>query len=309
MSTIEDKKLQDPGFGAKYYKPSGRMINKDGSFNVRRSGASPFINAYQFLIDLNWIPFLSIVFLFFCLINLFFAGIYCALGAENFNGIRFDHFFTDSLFFSAQTLTTVGYGAISPVSILANFISSFEAFVGLLFFAMATGMLYGRFSKPNAKVKFSDKILVSPYQEGRALMFRVVNARNTQLSDMHCRVIYSFMEEQDGVYNRSYFNLKLERDTVMFFPLSWTLVHKLDEDSPFKPYSLEELHVKSMELMILMTGYDDTFNQTVNARYSYTSKEIVMNASFDRIFYTKEDGVVEVQVDKVGQYTQLEADG
>ena len=94
MSTItEDKKLQDPGFGAKYFKPSGRMVNKDGSFNVRRSGVSPFINSYQFLINLKWIPFLSIIFLVFLLINLAFALVYFFLGPNNFVGVKFQHFF------------------------------------------------------------------------------------------------------------------------------------------------------------------------------------------------------------------------
>lgn len=302
---MEDKKLQDPGFGAKYFKPSGRMINKDGSFNVRRSGVSPFINSYQFLINLKWIPFLLIIFLVFVLINLVFSVVYYFLGSDSFNGVQFQYFFIDVFFFSTQTMTTVGYGSISPSGVLANIVSAFEAFIGLLFFAMSTGMLYGRFSKPNAKVMFSDRILVSPYLDGRALMFRVVNARDTQLSDMNCRVIYSFMEEKDGVFNRSYYDLKLERDSVMFFPLSWTLVHKLDVESPFKPYSLEELHLKSMELMILMTGYDDTFNQTVNARYSYTSKEIILDATFDRIFFTKEDGTVEVEVDKINDFKKV----
>ncbi len=302
---MEEEKMQDPGFGAKYYRPLGRMINKDGSFNVKRTGVSPFINGYQFLIDIKLVYFFGIILFLFVLFNLFFAAIYFGLGKGNFKGIGDDYTFLDVFFFSAQTLTTVGYGAITPSSILSNFISSFEAFIGLLFFAMATGLLYGRFSKPNAKIKYSDKILVSPYQEGRALMFRIVNARSTQLSDMKVRVIYSFMEKENGEYNRNYFNLNLVRDTVMFFPLSWTLVHVLDDESPFKPYSLEELHQKSTELMILVTGYDDTFDQIVTSRYSYTSSEIELNATFDRIFQSKEDGIVVIEVDKVGDFTSV----
>ena len=207
-----DKKIQDPGFGAKYYKATERLVNKDGSFNVKRTGASPFVNSYQFMIKLNWISFLGMVFLLYIGMNLFFAGFFFILGPNHFIGMNEDRYFLQMLFFSTQTLTTVGYGAISPVSVFANFLSSFESFVGLLFFAMATGLLYGRFSKPNAKIKFSDSLLVSPYQEGRALMFRLVNTRSTQLSEMKAKMIYSFMEEEDGLLKRNYYNMKLDQE-------------------------------------------------------------------------------------------------
>lgn len=301
-----DKKLQDPGFGAKYYKPTNRLVNRDGSFNIKRNGVSPFVNSYQFLINLRWMSFLGIVFLLFVGLNVVFAAIYACFGTDHFTGVGEDRFFLQVLFFSSQTLTTVGYGAISPISIIVNFISSFESFVGLLFFSMATGLLYGRFSKPNAKVHFSRNLLVSPYQTGRALMFRIVNARNTQLSEMKVQMIYSFMEEENGAYERKYYDLQLERDTVMLFPLSWTLVHKLDDESPFRQYSLEHLKEKHVELLVLVTGFDDTFNQNVTARYSYTAEDIIQKAKFDRIFHSNNDGQVEVDVDKISQYSSAE---
>lgn len=298
-----NKKLQDPGFGAQYYKPTNRLVNRDGSFNVRRNGVSPFVNAYQFLINLKWMPFLGMVFLMYVTMNLLFAVVYYSLGTKHFTGIEEEYRFLEVFFFSTQTLTTVGYGAISPNSTWANSISAFESFVGLLFFAMATGLLYGRFSKPNAKIRFSENLLVSPYKEGRALMFRLVNARSTQLSEMTARMIYSFMEEENGVFERKYFDLKLERETVLLFPLSWTIVHELNEKSPFKAYSLEQLKEKHIELLVLVTGFDDTFNQTVTARYSYTAEDIVLQAKFDRIFYSNSKGEVEVDVDKINKHS------
>ena len=305
-ASTSNKKLLDPGFGAKYYKPTNRLVNRDGSFNVSRKGVSPFVNAYQFLINLKWGPFLGLVFLMYVVLNTVFALVYYSLDTKHFVGVGEERHFLEVFFFSTQTLTTVGYGAISPNSTWANVISSAESFVGLLFFAMATGLLYGRFSKPNAKIRFSNNLLVSPYKDGRALMFRLVNARSTQLSEMTARMIYSFMEEEGGVYERKYFDLKLERDTVMLFPLSWTLVHKLDDKSPFKEYSLEQLKDKHVELMVLVTGFDDTFNQTVTARYSYTADDIVLKAKFDRIFYSNNKGEVEIEVDKISQHSPAE---
>lgn len=300
-----DKKIQDPGFGAKYYKATERLVNRDGSFNVKRTGASPFVNSYQFMIKLKWIPFLGMVFFVYALMNLFFACLFFTLGPNHFIGMNEDRYFLQMLFFSTQTLTTVGYGAISPVSILANFLSSFESFVGLLFFAMATGLLYGRFSKPNAKIRFSENLLVSPFEGGRALMFRMVNTRSTQLSEMKARMIYSFMEEEDGLLKRNYYNIELERDSVLLFPLSWTLVHKLDDKSPFKRYNLEELKEKHVELMVMVTGFDDTFSQMVSTRFSYTADDIVLGAKFDRIFFTNDSGEVEVEVNKIGNYSKV----
>lgn len=301
-----NKKLQDPGFGAKYYKPTNRLVNRDGSFNVRRNGVSPFVNSYQFLINLKWMPFLGMAFLMYISLNIVFALLYYCFGANHFTGVGEERFFLQVFFFSTQTLTTVGYGAISPESTLANLSSSFESFVGLLFFSMVTGLLYGRFSKPNARVHFSRNMLVSPYNEGRALMFRIVNARSTQLSEMKVRMIYSFMEEDKGVYERKYYDMKLERDSVLLFPLSWTLVHSLDDKSPFKKYSLEELKEKHVELLVLVTGFDDSFNQTVTARYSYTAEDIVLKAKFEHMFHSNNDGEVEIDVDKISEYSSAE---
>ena len=136
-------------------------------------------------------------------------------------------------------------------------------------------------------------------------MFRMVNTRDTQLSEMKARMIYSFMEEDNGVYERKYFDLKLERDTVMLFPLSWTLVHALDDESPFKQYTLDQLKEKHVELLVLVSGFDDTFNQTVHARFSYTADDIVLEAKFNRIFHSNKDGEVEIEVDKINDYANV----
>jgi inward rectifier potassium channel len=165
--------------------------------------------------------------------------------------------FLYSFYFSTQTFTTVGYGSISPQSHTASLIASFEAMVGLMGFAFATGLLYGRFSRPTASILFSDKILVSPYREGQdALMFRIVNTRSSQLVNLHVTVIANWFERG----KRRYASVDLERDFVTLFPLNWTIVHPLSEESPVWDILNQGLKNCDPEFMIIINGYDDTFS-------------------------------------------------
>ena len=302
----KNQQIQDPGFGAKFYRPTKQLINKDGSFNVTRRGVSWMVNLYQHLIHMKWYPFLLLVMFLFVSTNCLYAGLYFVIGVEQLSGIHGEHpLFLQLFFFSTQTFTTVGYGLISPVGLGANVLASFESLNGLLFFALATGLLYGRFSRPNAKLRFSKQMVMRPYKEGKALMFRVANTRKTQLMEMHARLMLSVLEKEGDTYQRRYYDLKLERKSVLFFPLSWTIVHYIDEESPLNRLGEQHLEKCSTEFLILMTGFDDTFSQTVHTRYSYSYKEISFNSKFERDFTTNEDGVLELDLDRIHHVEEL----
>ena len=209
--------------------------------------------------------------------------------------------FLYAFYFSVQTFATVGYGAISPVGHLAGLISSFEALLGLMGFALATGLLYGRFSHPQAKIGFSKIALVTPFRDQTALMFRIVNLRHNILIEMEATVMYKYEVMNDGHIERRYHRLPLTLDKVTFFPMNWTLVHPIDSESPLYGSSAEEVTKNGGEILVLLKGFDESFGQTVYTRYSYTAEEIEFDRQFERMFYTNEVGDVVVETAKLSK--------
>jgi inward rectifier potassium channel len=204
------------------------------------------------------------------------------------------------MFFSAQTLTTVGYGNMYPVGVPANIVASLEALTGWLVFAIATGLLFGRFSRPSARIGFSPTMVVAPYSDGTSLQLRVVNRRPNNLIDLEARLTLMTVESMNGQLGRKYRTLDLERQQVLFFPLTWTVVHPIDENSPLFRKTSDDLVRMQAEVLVMMKGFDDTFGQTVHARYSYRYDEITWGARFAPAFEFDRQGNMHVEVNKVG---------
>lgn len=299
----------DPGLTQQFTSPFRRAINKDGSFNVHRRGTTwRDFHPYLHLINMSWSKFLGTLFLAYVLVNTVFAVVYSALGPDQLQGGESSSTmgrFLTGFFFSAHTLTTVGYGSISPKGLAANLVSSFESLVGVLAFAVATGLLYGRVSRPSARVGFSENMVVAPYQDGTSLQFRVVNRRQNSLMELEVRPMLMTVENANGQPKRKYQMLKLERATVLFLPLTWTVVHPIDADSPLWGKSAEDLAREQAEVLILVKAYDDTFSQTVLARYSYRHDEIVWGKRFAPAFYVDPEGDLVLEIRKVGELAEL----
>ncbi|MBT8326682.1 MAG: hypothetical protein KJP21_03100 [Bacteroidia bacterium] len=295
----------DPGFGQKYAHNTKRIINKDGTFNITRKGIRN--QQFQTLVDMPGTRFVALVSAFYILVNILFAFIYMILGAEHIIFINSYHLpdFLKSFFFSMHTFTTVGFGSIYPQDPLTNFVAGMEAMLGWLFFAIATGMVYRRFSRPSARLLFSNNALISPHKNGEALMFRIVNRRPNVLMEMDARVMLAVDMDEGVRVNRRYFNLKLDTSSIHFFPLSWTIVHSIDEDSPLYKLTAEDYIHKRIEVLILIKGFDETFSQNVHLRYSYTYDEIVWNARFIRNFKSLDTGQIELDIDSVHNYETL----
>jgi inward rectifier potassium channel len=295
----------DPGLTQQYAGSLSRVINRDGSFNVRRRGATwRDFHPYLILINMRWPAFLAVLFCAYLVVNTLFAGVYYTLGPDQLRGIdarTHSGQFLDDFFFSAHTLTTVGYGSISPSGIGGQTVAAFESLVGVLAFAIATGLLYGRVSRPSARIGFSENMVVTPYQDATSLQFRVVNRRPNSLMELEAQVLLMTVEMESGTLKRTYRPLRLERERVLFLPLTWTIVHPVDADSPLNGLSAADLERLQAEMLILVKAYDDTFNQTVLARYSYRHDEIVWNRRFAPAFSVDDAGELVLEVRKVGE--------
>ncbi|MEO8591938.1 MAG: ion channel [Candidatus Solibacter sp.] len=295
----------DPGLTQKYTGSVRRVINKDGTFNVRRRGATwRDFHPYLHLINMGWTPFFASLVTGYLVVNTLFALAYFSLGPGNLqgaDGIPDYNRFLNDFFFSAHTLSTVGYGSIWPKTLAANIIAAAESLVGVLGFAVATGLLFGRISRPSAKIGFSERMIVTAYQEIQSLQFRVVNRRRNDLMELEARVLLMTVEERDGQPVRRYAQLKLERDQVLFLPLTWTIVHPIDSESPLYGKTAEDLKRLQAEVLILLKAYDDTFSQTVLSRYSYRYDEIGWSERFAPAFSVDGEGDLVLELQDVGK--------
>ncbi len=288
------EKIKDPGFGYKTANSAKRMVNADGSFNLIHINKKFSVSEiYSRLINMTWIKFITLIFLWYFLLNILFAGIYFFIGIEHLTIEKSTPFqdFLNSYFFSAQTLTTLGYGLVSPQGNITAFISSLEALIGLIGFAFMTGLLYGRFSKPNAAIRFSDVMVLRPFKEKRAVMFRLMNKRTNVMIEPKIKVTLAINELDDnGVFSRKFFNLNLEREKIMYLPSTWTIVHEIEEGSPLYKYTDEQLLKLNAELLVLIEYYEDAFTQNVYQIHSYSFNDLRNNYKFTPAYYFDENG-------------------
>ncbi len=299
------------GYGTRASKSHQRLVNPDGSFNVRRKGDRKLTlaDAYHTLIMLGWWKFFAIIFLGFIVVNIIFGSIYYLLGTEHLMGMIGDSTsdkFWESFFFSSQTLTTVGYGRMSPVGFWASAFAAIESAVGLLSFALSTSLLWGRFSRPTAKIIYSNNILVSPYREGKGVMFRAINGGRSRLIEIEADVTMARTEILDGKEQRRFYRLKLELSRVSVLPTNWTLVHHITAESPFYGRSRDDVEREETEVLVMLKAFDETYSQTVYSRTSYKSHQIVTGAKFIPMIEDGEDGTIILDMDKLNVYETVE---
>ena len=304
--------LTELGFGSKTSSQTTRLINPDGSFNIARKEQSRWksFSFYHALISMSWLRFNTIVVSYFIIINTLFASLYYFVGVDGLAGVqaitKLDKFI-EAFFFSTQTVSTVGFGRLSPLSHSASTIAAIESLVGLLGFALVTGLLYGRFSRPVAKILFSKKAVIAPFKEGRAFQFRIANRmRNSQIVDMTARVTLARYENENGNNVRRFRELKLELNKIIFFPMTWTINHPIDEDSPLYGMTEQDLIDTDAEFLIMLSGFDDTFSQTVNTRFSYKYDEVAYGAKFITVFSTNEAGQTSQDLNKLSAFEKVE---
>jgi len=303
------QQLKDPGLGSKYEGKTKRLINQDGSFNIKKIGIGSNIrDTYHSLIHMTWAKFLALALTAIFVINIAFALIYVAIGVEHLKGdVEGDTFdnILQAFYFSFQTFTTVGYGHIVPIGAFINMMAFLESTTGLMIFAIITGLLYGRFSKATMRVLFSNKALIAPYKNGWALMFRITNLRKSMLSELSASLALSIVEKQNGEMIRRYYQLPLEIKFIEFFPASWTIVHPIDESSELKKLNLLELEKNDAEFIVQLKGFDQTFSQTVHSHYSYINDEVVIGAKFKPAYSYDNDGTMVLPIDQFHEYENV----
>ena len=303
---------EDLGIDRTAHKGRQRTINPDGSYNMERRTGRLLGNfyLYHWLITAPWRRYWLIVVGFYAMMNVFFASIYYFIGIDQLSGaeaatpaLRFLHCF----FFSAQSFTTVGYGGIFPVGRTANFVAALEAFTGLMTFALATGTLYGRFSRPISRIKYSKNIIFSPYKDITGMQFMVANEMSSSLMEMEARVNIGWYED-DGTGNmiRRFAQVNLEIDKISLFPTSWILNHPIDEESILYGRPFDEIKKMDLEIYVLLKGFDDVFSQTIYSRHSYMVGDFIYGAKFRRPWVINDEGRIVMDLTKVGDYDVVE---
>jgi inward rectifier potassium channel len=306
------KDNNDTGFGGNPDNYGGRFVNRDGTFNVRKEGI-PFFRRFSLFHKMLNLPswkFFGILFSFYLVVNFIFATIYFFIGKSQFQGIvstgSWD-LFKEVFFFSTETYTTVGYGRVNPTGDLANSVSAIESMLGFLSFAIATGLLYGRFSRPKAFLFFSKEALVSPYKNHLGLMFRFASYKdNHTLTNVDIKVNAAMLVEENGKSTYKFYDLDLERSHVESLPMNWTVVHPLDQESPLNDFTSEDMKKADLEIYVSIRGFDDVYSNQVQQRTSYTSDEILFGRKFVQMYRESENGKTTiVELDKLHEHKAI----
>ena len=304
--------IRDLGFGTKVMRETGlRLLNRDGTFNVSRGGLPLFksLNLYQALLSVSWLQFNLILVGLYLLINVLFAGLYFLCGADALTGLQGMppwQRFLEAFFFSAHTLTTVGFGHIAPQNLAANLLVVVEAFIGLSGFAVAAALLFARFSRPTAKILFSNKAVIGPYHGANSFSFRIANGSPNELIEVEVRILLCMTRSRGEVRTRQFHDLSLERHKISFFPMEWTVAHPVSEKSPLFTVSPQELRKRDAEFLVLINAVDDRSSQVVHARSSYKWNEVVWGARFRDMYRDRRGGQMSIDLKRIHDIQQVD---
>lgn len=290
----------------------GRFFNKDGTPNMQVKGLHFMarMNIYHSLLFMKRWKFILSIMLFFIAINVVFASLYLMIGLEHLGGLVATtnaEKFGEAFFFSAQTFTTVGYGRINPIGFMASFVAAVEALTGLLSFAIATGLLYGRFARPRPFIKYSKNALFAPFKEGIAFMYRMVPYTKNYLVNVEVKMTLAIRVTEDGIQKNRFFNMELDIAKANTLTSNWTLVHKIDENSPLYQLTKEDIELGKAEVLIFVQGFDESFANTVISRNSYTYEEFVFGGKFLPMYHADEQNQSTIlHLDKLDDFEKVE---
>ncbi|MDB4891483.1 MAG: channel, inward rectifier [Gemmatimonadetes bacterium] len=293
---------KDLGFGSVVGGANERrLIERDGSFTARRDGFPLFSyrNLYHAMLSMSVPRFLLSATGMYLGMNALFAWLFLLCGPDSLAGMSAESMggrFLRAFFFSVETFATIGYGNIYPVGPMANWVMTIESIISIYAIALLTGLIFARFARPTAALLFSDVAVIAPYHGKAGFMFRITNARNNQLMELEAKVQFSYFDGK----GRRFAQLKLERTKVIFFPLSWTIVHPIDETSPMFALEHDDLVRTDAEFLILISGIDETFAQAVHARSSYKPEEILVGKKFASMYNpVSPDGTNSIDVSRL----------
>jgi len=287
-----------------------RLVSRKGQFtlNVVRLGLPRlhFPDLYHWLLTLSWPGFFTLISLLYLITNSLFALAYLA-GGDCIANAR-PGSFQDAFYFSVQTMATIGYGAMYPRTDYANIIVAIQALFGLWGVAMITGLAFARFSKPTARVIFSRVAVIAPFNGVPTLMYRTANQRFNQILEAQQRATLIRDEVTiEGEVMRRFYDLELLRSQSPIFALTWTVMHAIDENSPLYKLTAKDLVEQQAEIVITLTGLDETVSQTIHARHSFVASEILWDLRFVDIISRTPEGKRVVDYTRFHEVKPLES--
>jgi inward rectifier potassium channel len=311
---------EDLGLGAKVIQENqSRFINEDGSFNVHRKGVFErgSFSPYHALLSRSWPSFYAYLLSAYAIFTLIFTGLYLMAGRTAFSVPLPEHLFArfgELFFFSIQILTTLGSSAIQPLTVFTKTIFALEAMTGILGFSVAAGLIFARLSNPAVRIIFSKQAVIAPYKsptsaasgtnnDGTAFMFRIINGRSNEFIDVSAAVTLSMI---DKTGTRIFRPLALERQTVLVFPLHWTVVHAITKESPLYGKSAADLARANAEFLITIAATDQDLAKRVNVRHSYLFDEVIVGAKFSNVIERTAGGNVVVDPKRIHEIEPAE---
>jgi inward rectifier potassium channel len=301
---LSKENQEDLGLGEKVVQENRtRFLNHDGTFNVHRKGVFDRGNfsPYHAILNASWWRFNLGILGYYVFANFIFAFLYMAAGSKAFPEIaNLDaaHRFGQVFFYSVQVITTLGTSPLHPANTTADVVLAVEAMVGMVGFAVAASLLFARFSNPPTKIEFSENAVIAPYQGRTGFMVRIINGRSNEL--IHVSAIVTMAKTNKGG-KRAFHRLPLERDEVFVFPVNWTIVHPIDEQSPLFGLTAEDLKTGHAEFLVYITAIDQDLSKTIYARSSYQAGEVLAGYKFANIIERDQKGTVVVDPKRIGE--------
>jgi inward rectifier potassium channel len=283
-------------------------LSRGGDFSgVSISGQTRLTDDfYHFVMDARWSVVVASIASTYILTNVLFACLYL-LGGDCIAAAQ-PGSFKDAFFFSVQTMATIGYGGMAPKTTYANVLVTVEALSGLFGIALATGMVFAKFARPTARVRWSDVALITKRNGIPHLIIRVANARQNQIVEASLRLcVLKFETTTEGERMRRYHDMPLVRSQNPVFAMTWTVMHAIDENSPLHGMSLSDMEEGRIEILAILTGLDSTFGQTIHARYAYATEDFRENAKFKDIIVELPNGRRQVKLDLISEWEPIPA--
>lgn len=273
-----------------------------GSYEFKKRGISRFDlrDPYHIAVALTWPQFLAALLTLYLSVNFVFAVLYWAVPGSVVNSRP--HSFADNLFFSIETLATVGYGEMYPATLYGRMVAATEIVCGLAFTAILTGLTFVRFSRPRAKLIFAANPVVAMHQGKPTLMVRIGNGRAVVLADATAKLNVLMTEASvDGELFHRAQELRLERAHIPIFPLFWTLMHVLDERSPLHGYDMARAIQADMQVFVTLEARDPTLAATVHDIRNYAAADIRFGLRYTDALTTAPDGTPVLDLTRIGE--------
>jgi len=307
----EPPEREDLGFGRLVAQQvRGRFLSRDGTPNGRKLGLGPqrLERLYLGALNTTWLTFIGWSLSAVMLVNGCFTLAYLSLGDGAIAGrdvVQIGDPFLTAFSFSLAVFTTSSTGPMFAIGATTHWLVIFESLIGPLSMVGVAGLLIARLIRPRIRIRFSESAVVAPYEGGRGLMFRIVGMQPSELSDVQVRVTLVLFEVHDGVRSREFHQLDLERSSVEFFTLHWTIVHPITDTSPLRGYTPTKLREAEAELLVSVNAHESTFSTRVATRCSYAWDEISWDARFADIFVSTPDGMIAIDVERLDRLDRL----